>query len=128
MTLKTNLMYGNIVELLEKHHNLSLEVICHQPLYALIRDTRLLDEKLERYAKHQATHIDFVLYNRISKLPVLAIEVDGFSYHKPGSEQYARDLMKDSILELYKIPLFRFPTYGSEEREKIERFLTAKTP
>ena len=70
-----------------------------------------------------ATHIDFLIYSKISKKPILAIEVDGFSYHKPGMEQYERDMMKNYILELYKIPLIRFPTNGCEECVKIEQFL-----
>jgi len=35
-----------------------------------------------------ATHIDFLLYNKISKKAVLAVEVDGFDYHKLGTKQY----------------------------------------
>jgi len=70
-----------------------------------------------------ATHIDFLLYNRITKKSVLAIEVDGFHYHKQGTEQRERDKMKDHILKLCKIPLLRFPTNGSEECAKIEQFL-----
>ena len=66
-----------------------------------------------------ATHLDFLIYNRISKEPVLAIEVDGFHFHKPGTVQYHRDRMKDNILKLYNIPLLRLPTNGSGEIELI---------
>jgi hypothetical protein len=89
----------------------------------LIRDTKLLNDKERKYALNPATHIDFLLYNQISKKPVLAIEVDGFHYHKPGTDQHERDKLKSHILELYKIPLLRFPTNGSRECVKIERFL-----
>ena len=68
-------------------------------------------------------HIDFLVYNQISKKPVLAIEVDGFHYHKPGTKQYERDRIKDNIFKTYGIPLLRFPTNGSEECAKIEQFL-----
>ncbi|WP_196599316.1 DUF2726 domain-containing protein [Pectinatus frisingensis] len=64
-----------------------------------------------------------MIYNRIRKEPVFAIEVDGFRYHKPGTPQYKRDLMKDHILSLYNIPLLRFATNGSSEIEKIEQTL-----
>lgn len=70
-----------------------------------------------------ATHIDFLIYNRISKKPILAIEVDGFHYHKSGTLQYERDRMKDHILELYGISLLRFATNGSGEMEKIRKAL-----
>lgn len=62
-------------------------------------------------------------YNRISKKPILAIEVDGFHYHKPGTLQYEHDRMKDHILELYGIPLLRFATNGSGEMAKIRQAL-----
>jgi len=54
---------------------------------------------------------------------VLAIEVDGFHFHKQGTKQYERDRMKDHILKLYNIRLLRFPTNGSGEIEKIAQAL-----
>ena len=65
------------------------------------------------------THLDFLIYNRISKKPVLAIEVDGFHFHKKGTKQEERDEKKNHILELYGIPLLRFATNGSGEKEKL---------
>lgn len=118
-----NLMYGEIVDLLNKNLELSLNVICHQPLNMLIRDPKHLNDEECRYAMNQATHLDFLIYNRISKKPVLAIEVDGFHYHKPGTKQYERDRMKDHILQLYGIPLLRLSTNGSCEIEKIKKAL-----
>jgi hypothetical protein len=74
-----------------------------------------------------ATHIDFLIYNRISKKPVLAIEVDGFHNHKIGTRQYERDRMKDHILNLYNIPFLRLPTNGSAEIEKVRDALEKYT-
>ena len=51
--------------------------VCHFPMNMLIRDLKLLNEKECQYAMNPATHIDFLLYNRIGKKPVLAVEVDG---------------------------------------------------
>ena len=120
-----NLMYGKIVEILksERYSTLSFNIICHQPLNMLIRDPKHLSDEERKYAMNPSTHLDFLLYNQISKKPVLAIEVDGFHNHKPGTRQYERDRLKDHILELYEIPLRRFPTNGSEECTKIEQFL-----
>ena len=70
-----------------------------------------------------ATHLDFLIYNRISKKFVLAIEVDGYKYHKNGTVQASRDLLKNHIMEMYEIPLLRFMTNGSGEREKIVEML-----
>ncbi|MFA9379904.1 MAG: AAA domain-containing protein, partial [Acetanaerobacterium sp.] len=118
-----NLMYGAIVDMLNNRSQLSLNLICHQPLNMLIRDPKRLNDEECRFAMNTATHVDFLIYNRISKKPVLAIEVDGFHYHKPGTLQYERDRMKDHILDLYDIPLLRFATNGSEEMAQVGRAL-----
>ncbi|MEG1525824.1 MAG: AAA domain-containing protein, partial [Clostridia bacterium] len=120
-----NLMYGAICDLLDARPHLSLGVICHQPLNMLIRNPHRLNDDECRYAMNTATHLDFLIYHHISKKPVLAIEVDGFHFHKQGTAQYERDRMKDHILELYEIPAFRFPTNGSGEIEKIAQALDA---
>ena len=96
-----------------------MDTVCHFPMNMLIRDLVLLNEQECQYAMNPATHIDFLLYNRISKKPVLAIEVDGYEYHKEDTVQASRDLLKNHILELYEIPLLRFQTNGSGEKEKI---------
>ncbi len=98
--------------------------ICHMPLNMMIRDPKLLNNEECRYAMNSATHLDFLIYNRISKKPVLAVEVDGYHYHKDGTAQAARDKMKNHILDLYEIPYLRFATNGSGEKEKIIKKLT----
>jgi very-short-patch-repair endonuclease len=117
------LLYSEIMDILKRYSNLSLNVICQYPVNMLIRDTKLLNDEDRRYAMNQATHVDFLLYSKINKKPVLAIEADGFDNHKTGTEQHMRDIRKNRILALYGIPLLRFPTNGSEEYKKIERFL-----
>ena len=47
--------------------------------------------------------MDFLIYNRIGKNPILAIEVDGYVYHKQDAVQAHRDLLKNKILKLYNI-------------------------
>ena len=84
-----------------------------------VKNPELLNEQECQYAMNPATHLDFLIYNRIGKKPILAIEVDGYEYHKNGTEQSSRDVMKNHIMELYEIPLLRFKTNGSGEREKI---------
>lgn len=116
-----NLTYALIEDIL--HGNIymqHLDVICHQSLNMLIRDFSLLDEEERKYAINNRTHIDFLIYNRVSKQPVLAIETDGYTYHKSGTTQAERDIKKDHILELYGIPLVRLSTTGSNEKKIIE--------
>jgi len=118
-----NLMYGTITDILACYPALSLSVICHQPLNMLIRDPKYLSDEECKYAMNTATHVDFLVYNKISKKPVFAVEVDGFHYHKDGTRQKQRDKMKDRIFELYNLPLLRFSTTGSGEKKKIEQML-----
>lgn len=102
---------------------LSLDVICHFPLNMMIKNPQLLNDRECQYAMNPATHLDFLIYNIISKKPVLAIEVDGYEFHKKDTVQASRDLLKDRIMDLYEIPLLRFKTNGSSEREKIAGML-----
>ena len=114
-----NLMYSLIEEIIADNKYSSLDVACHFPLNMLIKNTELLNEQESIYVRNPATHLDFLIYSRIGKKPVLAIEVDGYEYHKANTAQASRDLQKDHIMELYGIPLLRFQTNGSREREKI---------
>lgn len=118
-----NLMYSLIEEIMTEQKYASLDIVCHFPLNMLIRNPELLNDQECRYAMNPATHLDFLIYNRISKKPVLAIEVDGYEYHKEDTVQISRDLLKNHIMELYEIPLLRFKTNGSGEREKIIEML-----
>ena len=114
-----NLMYLLVEEIIADNKYSSLDVLCHFPLNMLIKNPKLLNEQECQYAMNPATHLDFLIYNRIGKNPVLAIEVDGYEYHKEGTIQASRDLLKNHIMELYEIPLLRVKTNGSGEREKI---------
>ena len=118
-----NLMYSLIYNIISNNKYSNLDVVCHFPLNMLIRDPKLLSERECQYAMNPATHLDFLIYNRIGKKPVLAIEVDGYKYHKEDTTQVSRDLMKNHIMEMYKIPLLRFKTNGSGEKEKIIEML-----
>lgn len=114
-----NLMFGLIEDVLRIDKFNSLDVICHQPLNNIIRDLHLLTDDETNYVMHPNSHIDFVIYNRIDKTLFLAIEVDGYEYHKDNTKQHERDVMKNHIFEVYNIPLLRFSTVGSGEKEKL---------
>ena len=78
-----------------------------------------MTEKEARYASNPLTHLDFLLFNKMNKKPVMAIEIDGVSYHTDGSKQVERDLMKNSILEKYALPLLRIRTNESDIENRI---------
>ncbi len=112
-----NLMYVLLLDILQDYP--FLDIACFTHLYSVIKDVSLLTDDEARYAFNPATHIDFLLFKKLGKTPFLAIEVDGFNYHKQGTVQHERDLKKNSILEKCGLPLLRLPTNGSGEKEKI---------
>lgn len=116
-----NLTYALIEDILHSNAAMRhLDVVCHLPLRMLIRDFSLLDENERRYASNSLTHVDFLIYNKVGKQPVLVIETDGHAYHQQGSRQKERDTIKDRILGVYDIPYERLSTTESNERERIE--------
>lgn len=116
-----NLTYALLERVLETDQAFRhLGVLCHQPLRQLIRDWTLLNDEERRYASNGATHLDFLIYNRVSKLPVMAVETDGYQFHKQGTRQSERDRIKDRILDRYALPLLRLSTTGTDEEAKIK--------
>lgn len=117
-----NLTFELIEKIRRKYPNLShIKAICHYPMRSLINidDVPLLSDREAKYALHPSTHIDFLILNRVSKEPLLAIETDGYSFHNERTLQYERDRMKDKILELYGLPLLRLSTVGHGEEQRI---------
>lgn len=117
------LMYLLLNKILKEAKYSNLEIVNHYSFGLLINDTKLLDEEDQKYAFHHNTHLDFVICDKLTKKVILAIEVDGYTFHKETSSQYQRDLRKDRILKIYEIPLLRFKTNGSEEEKKIRERL-----
>jgi hypothetical protein len=76
------------------------------------------------YVKNRAS-IDFVVYNRVTNRPLLAIEVDGFEFHENKPAQLKRDALKNEILSVHDMPLLRLPTTGSGEPHRIRDALTS---
>ena len=118
-----NLMYTLLEEILKNDDYKMLDFVCHFPVNMLIKNPYLLNDDECLYAMNPATHVDFLVYNRISKRAILAIEVDVYAFHQKETAQAKRDLLKNHIFELYYIPLLRFSTTGSGEREKIINML-----
>ena len=119
-----NLTYALLRDILSSESRYKcLNVLCHIPLRQVVKDTSLMSESEMKYAANYSTHLDFLIINRVSKQPVLAIETDGYSYHNDETEQHQRDLMKDHILKSYGLPLLRLSTKGSCEREKVTEIL-----
>lgn len=125
-----NLMYALLNEIFDECGWKELEVLCHVSLRNIIRDVSLLSDEEKRYATHPFTHVDFSIVNRVTKEYIMAIEVDGSAFHRGKSidaqKQAVRDKMKDHIMEIYGIPLKRFPTDGSVEKQALIKELRSR--
>jgi superfamily I DNA and/or RNA helicase len=119
-----NLMFSLIKQVLSCEMFLKYDVLLHFPIRQLIKDFSKLDEQETKYALNSLTHLDFLIYNKLGKAPVLGIEVDGFEFHKEGTKQAERDRMKDQILDKYNFPILRFRTNESNEKERLTNKLT----
>lgn len=119
-----NLMYGLIVQALHDTRFCKYDVLLHVPLRMILRDLSKLDsDRAIEFVMNENTHVDFLVYDKLSHQPVLIIEVDGVSYHKAGSAQAERDKLKDSILAQYGLPVERFRTDGSNEQARLRSAL-----
>ena len=118
-----NLMYALIQEVLSEEAFSSIGCAVHVSLATLVKSYEPLTKEERQYARNPLTHVDFLLFNQMDKQPVLAIEVDGTGFHEAGSNQAARDMKKNSILEKCAVPLLRLRTDGSGEKEKIRNAL-----
>lgn len=118
-----NLLYSVVEDILRKEEFQKVGCAIHVSLVTLIKDYALLSEEEKVYAKNPLTHVDFLLFNKMDKSPVMAIEVDGTSFHAAGSKQAERDVKKDSIFQKCGIPLLRIKTNESGEERRIESML-----
>ena len=123
-----NIIYHLLNKVLEDYKDLTFTF--RYPVNILIKDKTLLTEEERKYASHHNTHIDFLIYNKISKIPLLAVEVDGYKYHKKDNKQKERDILKNNVLSKYNIPLIRLTTNASREeniiRSKLDRIVNNK--
>ncbi len=118
-----NLMYDLLISIFEEKGIRDLDIAIHVPLKMIISDSSLLDSEEERFVMKTQSHVDFLIYDSIGKRPRLAIEVDGVSYHKDSGRQAERDKTKDEIFKKYNLPLYRFRTDESSERERLSKIL-----
>ncbi|MCX2683754.1 DUF2726 domain-containing protein [Campylobacter sp. MIT 21-1685] len=115
-----NLAYHKLKECISPYGN--LDIATHIPLHRIINITQSLSEQETKFVQ-SSSHIDLLIFNTMDKLPVLAIEVDGFSYHKEDSKQSKRDEIKNAILQKCGIPLLRLSTIGSDEIGRVKEYL-----
>lgn len=114
-----NLAYSVIDKILRTPEFSKIDCVMHSSLATLVKDYSLLTKQEAQYAANPLTRIDFLLFNKMDKSPVMAIEVDGTKYHTEGSRQAERDKMKNSVLGKCGIPILRIRTNESGEEARI---------
>jgi superfamily I DNA and/or RNA helicase/very-short-patch-repair endonuclease len=118
-----NLMYGLICRVLSNKQFSKFDVKKHVTLKTILRDMERLDAIEKQFIQNSATHVDFLIFDKISKMPQLIIEVDGAAFHAEGTRQAERDKLKNKILKKYKLPYMRFKTKHSGEYERLSAAL-----
>lgn len=114
-----NLAYTIIEKILQMPEFSKIDCVMHSSLSTLVKDYSMLTEPEARYASNPLTHLDFLLFSKMDKSPVMVIEVDGTKYHAEGSRQAERDAMKNSILGKCGVSILRIRTNESGEESRI---------
>ena len=124
--LSENLLYDVLVKAIEKKHLINTAVLCHYPLSRLIADWDLLDEAEKAFAESPLSHVDFLVYNTLTKQPRLAIEVDGWQFHQESEVQQSRDALKDQILSKCGLRLKRISTTDTINDDNAAELIDTK--
>lgn len=117
------LMYTLAKETLDKEYE-ELDIAVHYPLYQLFNTKEMFFNQEEiNFIDTKLSHVDILIYSKTTKNPILAVEIDGYEFHKEGTTQYKRDQIKNHIFDKAELPLIRFNTTESKIKEKLEKKL-----
>lgn len=114
-------LYRALIELFPQHlvfPNMSLQTI-----FSYEKIKNLVDN--EAFTYYLRTHVDFVVVNTTSYLPIIAFEKDS-DYHDRASQK-EKDKIKDLIFESGGIPLVRLRFNNALELEELKVRITEKT-
>jgi len=104
-------------KILSKGKYSSIALVREYRLRDLVTDLGLFSEEELKFIRANS-RIDFLLYSKIDKTPLLAIEVDGVSFHSNQLQQ-ERDRKKDRILQVTGLPIVRLSTNEHNEEKRI---------
>lgn len=123
--ISENLFYNMLMEAITALGLVHIDVLCHYPVVRFISDWSLLTEEEKAFASNRLSHVDFLVYNSLTKRPLLAIEVDGWYYHKRQGGQVTRDALKDKLLAKFGLPLHRILTTDTVNVESLKVLLSS---
>lgn len=111
------IMLNLLKSILKNYPTLSLSL--HVNLLYLIDDLSGFTEEEIKYIKHPWTHVDFVIYDKVTYKNVLCIELDGTKYHDYSKRRVEKDMIKTKVLINNNINFLRIRTNESGEKNKI---------
>ena len=122
--LSENLIYDTLNGAINEMSIRNIGILCHYPLSRLIENRDILTERERYFIDSPFSHVDFLLYHRITKQPVLAVEVDGWKYHNESEIQQSRDSLKNSVFAKCGLNLNRISTTDTVSVESIKTMLS----
>ena len=123
--ISENLFYNMLMEAITVLGLVHIDVLCHYPVVRFISDWSLLTEEEKAFASNRLSHVDFLVYNSLTKRPLLAIEVDGWYYHKRQGGQVTRDALKDKLLAKFGLALHRILTTDTVNVDSLKALLSS---
>lgn len=124
--LSENLVYDALTKAIEELQWDNVAVLCHYPLSRLIADWSSLNEKEKAFAESPLAHVDFLVYNSLTKQPMQVFEVDGWQFHQNNEAQQSRDQLKDSLLTKFGLCPQRISTTDTFNVETCKSMLSAR--
>ncbi|EOA58816.1 hypothetical protein HMPREF1214_01932 [Bacteroides sp. HPS0048] len=121
--LSENIVYDLLIKAIGELGMANTDVLCHYPLSRLIGDWSLLTDEERPFAESPYSHVDFLIYNSLTKQPLQTIEVDGWQFHKNSEVQQHRDALKDQILTKFTLCPHRISTTDTVNVETLKSIL-----
>lgn len=121
--LSESLVYDLLVKAIAELGLTNTDVLCHYPLSRLIGEWNLLTDEERAFAESPFSHVDFLIYNSLTKQPLQIIEVDGWQFHKNSEVQQHRDALKDQLLTKFGLCSHRISTTDTVNVETIKSLL-----
>jgi len=115
---KTELLMCDLtIEVLKDYSYIGYSM--HTRLGSLVNVPDTFSTEERRYILHPSAHVDFLFYNKVSKEKLFVLEVDGIKYHEQDKKQTEHERIKDRVLQVNNIPIYRFKTNESNEKQRL---------
>lgn len=121
--LSENVIYDLLRKCIDGKNFKNIGILCHYPMHRLIRNIEMLSEEEQNFVNSSLSHVDFLLYNDITKEPKLCIEVDGWGFHNTDVQR-KRDEIKDSVLDKCNLHHVRLSTVDTVTEDTIRNLLS----